>query len=720
MRRSFQVTISILVMFLICSHTSARSEAQKRAMTFLDIIEMRQCWGGDISPDGKWFIYSIITPVWSENKSGSDIYATPIGGKPRQVTFTKDRGEYSLNWYKDSSFFAFLSESPENKPQIFLMHPDSGETRQTTDDEYGVGSYGWSKDYKYLAYLGGDPGKRQIWIMPGKGGRAGKITAHKTFINSFIWSPDSKKIYFTAIDYVDSIDEERKVKGFDVIIKNAAKIPSHIWEIDIDSGEERRVTGGREYSIIEFIVSDDGTKLAFIGAPTGRYSTWFDNEIYMLDLSTNNISRITDNSTWEGNLSFSPDSRWLAFTIEENEIYMNLDKIYIAPTDGGKTKKLLGNFDYDGWISHWNAESSAIYFTAAVGVNYHLYRVSIENDEIEQITNFGNCVWFFKDEDSGKFIIAYSDPENPEDYYCSEPENFNARNNWIRLTDINPQVKDLSLGAYETIRWKSIDGTTVEGILVKPTTYQEGKRYPLIVQVHSGPAISYINYFEASSANYVHVFAANDYAVFQPNYRGSTGYGDRFMKGALGNYFRLGFEDIMTGVDHLIESGIAHPDSMGIMGWSAGGMFSNWALVSTDRFKAISSGAGVANWISLYAQTRFACEYYLQGNPYDNWEHYIDLSPLKHIKNARTPTLIHFGENDSVIPISQGDELYMALRKMGVPTEFIVYPNTGHNVSDMRYQMVKMQAEFNWFERWIRGKEGWIDWEDLIDTLEQD
>jgi dipeptidyl aminopeptidase/acylaminoacyl peptidase len=156
------------------------------------------------------------------------------------------------------------------------------------------------------------------------------------------------------------------------------------------------------------------------------------------------------------------------------------------------------------------------------------------------------------------------------------------------------------------------------------------------------------------------------------------------------------------------------------MGWSAGGMFANWALVSTDRFKAISTGAGVVNWISLYAQTRFACEYYFQGTPYDNWEHYIDLSPLKYIKNAKTPTLIHFGENDRIIPKSQGEELYMALKKMGVPTEFIVYPNMRHNISDMRYQMVKMQAEFNWFERWIRGKKGWINWKSLIETLEKE
>jgi len=261
----------------------------------------------------------------------------------------------------------------------------------------------------------------------------------------------------------------------------------------------------------------------------------------------------------------------------------------------------------------------------------------------------------------------------------------------------------------------------MEGILIKPVNYNEDRKYPLIVQIHGGPASAYTKSFSASYSTYVHIFAANDYVVFQPNYRGSTGYGEKFKKEIAGDYFRQAFDDIMSSVDYLIESEIVHPDSMGFMGWSAGGHWSNWTLVSTDRFKAISTGAGAVNWISLYAQTdvQSTREFYFMGTPYDNWEHYIEVSPLKYIKNARTPTLIHFGEDDRRIPRPQGEELYMALKKLGVPTEFIVYPNMPHGISEMRYQMVKMQAEFNWFEKWIRGKEGWIDWKKMIETLQE-
>ncbi len=710
-------TILIILSIILCyPFTQGKAEEKKQAMTFLDVIQMQYPWEPDISPDGKWFVYTISVADWEKNKRFSDIYITPLsGGKTKQITFTKDKNESSLKWYKDSSFFAFLSDRSGNKNQIYFMRPDSGEAWQVTDDKYGISSYEWSLDGKYLSYPGVKPGGRQIWIMPSEGGEAEKLTDHKTPISSYLWSPNSKKIYFIAPDSVDLLDKERKEKGFNVVIKDEIKIPSHLWEIDIETKEEKRLTGGNEYSVSQIVISDDGTKLAFIGKSIKRYATGLEAEVYLLDLNTNTISRITNNSVDEGSLSFSPDSKWFAFAIPHGEAYMNFNKIHVVPTEGGKTKKLLNNFDNESWLNFWSDDSRYIYFRAQVGVNWHLFRVSIDNDQIEQLTNFGGSTAFIKDKDSGKFFVSYLDPENPWDSYYSEPENFNNRDKWIKLTDSNPQVKEFLLGKYETISWKSTDSTTIEGLLIKPVNYREGIKYPLIVQIHGGPASAYYNIFDA----HVHIFSANDYVVFQPNYRGSRGYGEKFKKEIAGDYFRLSFDDIMTGVDYLIERGIVHPDSMGIMGWSAGGMLANWALISTDRFKAISTGAGAVNWISCYGQSgggEFR-EFYLKGTPYDNWDHYVEESPLKYTKNAKTPTLIHSGENDRNVPISQGQELYTALKKLGVPTEFIVYPNTGHAITDMRYRMVKMQAEFNWFEKWIRGKEGWIDWKEMIETL---
>jgi dipeptidyl aminopeptidase/acylaminoacyl peptidase len=660
--RKIKVTMFFLSILFFFPFTQGKAEEQKRVMTLLDIIQMRSLGmrgSGDISPDGKWFVYTIRVPDWEKNKRFQDIYITPLsGGETKQMTFTKDNNERFPKWYKDSTFFAFLSNRSEDKNQIYFMHPDGGEARKVTDDKYGVSSYKWSMDGEYLAFLGGKTEEKQIWIMPGEGGKAKKLTNHKTPISSFLWNPNGKKIYFIT--------------------------PAHLWEIDIETREEKRLTGENEYSVSQIVISDDGTKIAFIDSSTK-------SEVYLLDLNTNTISRITNNSLYEWSLSFSPDSKWFAFMCEDGEIFLNpWGKIYIMPTEGGETKKLLSNFDYYDFLGYfWGDDSRYIYFTSQVGVDYHLFSVSIDNDKIKQIAKFGGITFFIKDKDSEKFFISYTDPENSGDYYYSEPENIKDTNKWIRLTDANPQIKGFLLGKYETIRWKSIDGRTIEGLLIKPVNYREDRKYPLIVDIHGGPFSAEVKSFNA----YVHIFSANDYIVFQPNYRGSTGYGEKFKKETVGDYFGLSFDDIMTGVDYLIEREIVHPDSMGIMGWSAGGDLSNWAL-SNDRFKAISTGA--------------SSEF-----------------PKKYIKNAKTPTLIHCGEYDKN-NIRQSEELYITLKKLGVPTEFIVYPNTGHvigiieyGIGNMRYQMVKMQAEFNWFEKWIKGKKDWIDWNEMIETLKK-
>jgi dipeptidyl aminopeptidase/acylaminoacyl peptidase len=272
------------------------------------------------------------------------------------------------------------------------------------------------------------------------------------------------------------------------------------------------------------------------------------------------------------------------------------------------------------------------------------------------------------------------------------------------------------------MQWKSTDGKTVEGVLVKPVGYEKGKKYPLIVQIHGGPAGADTLSFHSSNTNYPNVYAAAGYFVLMPNYRGSTNYGERFKMEIAEHYFKQGYEDIMSGVDQLISQGMVDPDKMGVMGWSAGGHWSNWILTHTNRFKAISTGAGAMNWTSMYAETdvQRIREYYFRGKPYDNFDYLWDISPLKYIKNAKTPTLIHVVDGDPRVPRPQSEELHMGLKKLGVPTEFFVYPGNTHGIPDARNQVVKMTAEFNWFEKYVKGKQGWFTWKDLLDTLKDE
>ncbi|MFT4606253.1 MAG: dipeptidyl aminopeptidase/acylaminoacyl peptidase, partial [Rhodothermales bacterium] len=246
-----------------------------------------------------------------------------------------------------------------------------------------------------------------------------------------------------------------------------------------------------------------------------------------------------------------------------------------------------------------------------------------------------------------------------------------------------------------------------------------GRRYPLVVDIHGGPASADVRRFDNTAT----VYAGAGYAHFQPNYRGSTGYGNAHRTDIVGDYFTLGYQDIMTGVDHLIDEGIADGDRMGVFGWSAGGHWSNWILTQTDRFKAISSGAGTMNWISMYAQSDVQRnrQFYIGDEfLYENFEPYWNQSPLKYIANASTPTMVHVVAGDPRVPSPQSVELHMALKKLNVPTELFMYPGRSHGIPDARNRLVKSVSEMAWMDYYVRGMGEKFDWSMVLETLEEE
>jgi dipeptidyl aminopeptidase/acylaminoacyl peptidase len=348
--------------------------------------------------------------------------------------------------------------------------------------------------------------------------------------------------------------------------------------------------------------------------------------------------------------------------------------------------------------------------------------LDVRQDAVRQLTNEKASLSVERDEDSGVLLINYADGSTPATLFAVPAiDRIGDRSTWKQLTDANPQARTLALGEQEEISWKSKGGAAVGGVLVKPVGYQKGQRYPLIVAIHGGPASADVLGFNGGYNS--QVYAGAGYAVLRPNYRGSTNYGQKHRNDIVGNYFAPGYDDIMSGVDHLIAQGIVDPDRMGALGWSAGGHWSNWILVQTNRFKAISSGAGTSNWISMYAQSDVQRnrQYYL-GNklPYDDFDAYWKQSPLKYIRNAKTPTMIHVVEGDPRVPSPQSVELHMALKQIGVPTELFMYPGTTHGIPDPRNQLVKAVSEMAWMDYYVRGKGKRFSWREVLTTLEDE
>ena len=734
----YKRTIFGAIVFLGLSPSFACAGSQP--MTFLDVLKLRNVNQGTLSKDGRMFAYTLSTLDWKSGKRFTDIWVTATDGSAtRQLTFTGTQNETNPRFSPDAKWLAFQSdrEQPASATAVsvdgdsapgghlYLISPYGGEARKISEGATSTGTYAFSPDGKVIAFTQGRGEDRQLALYDLGGSKTTLLAKHATGVLAFAWSPDSSTLYFTSPDRVDENERKRMEAHFDVRIVNPVLAPHHLWELPLVSKHARRMTSGEDFSVGPFLVSKNGEWITFTGNSMDRYVDPLDrrdSEAYIYHVPSSKVERLTTNKAPESTPIVSPDGQWVAISAPDDFNYFRRNRVYVRPVSGGNWRKIAADWAGDVGTMEWSADSTKIYFSDGVGVSEELMAVDIVGGQVAALTRNQGAAIIQYHQDTAQFVIAYENPQRPRDYYIAKTADLNRRDAWMRLSDANPEVEKFALGSYETVRWKSSDGEMVEGILVKPVGFDPTKRYPLIVQLHGGPASAYMLNFSSSWGTYANVYAAGGYAVFQPNYRGSSNYGEKFRMQISGDYFRQGFDDIMSGVDDLIARGIADPDQLGMMGWSAGGHWSNWTLTHTNRFKAISSGAGAVNWISMYAETDVHPnrEFYFQGTPYENWDHYIAMSPLKYIKNAKTPTLIHVGHDDPRVPRPQSEELHMALKKLGVPTEFIVYPRMGHGLTEPRYQMVKMVAEYKWFEKWIRGKQGWINWRELLDTIPAD
>ncbi len=665
--------LSVVVLFLVALNVDSHAQT-KRAMTLVDVLNVPNLTDPQLSPDGRQVAYVLAKADWKANKRIS---------------------------------------------HIWRVNGDGTGSVQLTSGQDGETSPRWSPDGRTLAFLAkrGAEEATQIYLLPNSGGEAQALTAQASAIADIRWAPDGKSVFFVAPEPKTDEEKAREKAKDDVFAFDEDYKQRHLWRVSVSDRKTERLTTG-DYSVLSYDLSRDGRRVAFNRAPTPLLGTSEESEVWIMNADGSSASQLTHNGIAERSARISPDGTqviFLAGANEKFESYYN-GKIFVVPSAGGAAKLLAADLPYAVDAADWSRDSASVYFLANLGVHNELFQLDVKSGKARQLTDGQHALggWSFVAE-ADRHVMTIDDAENTGDVWLIGSANPGTPTRVTHVFDYLAQ--DFRLPRQEKVQWKGADGVTVEGLLYYPLDYREGQRYPLAVQTHGGPQAS-DKYGLAEWGSYVPVLTAKGYLVFKPNYRGSTGYGDSFLRDMVGHYFQNAHLDVMTGVDYLIAKGIADGDRMVKMGWSGGGHMTNKIITYTTRFKAASAGAGATNWISMYAQsdTRTFRTPWFGGTPWQKnapIDTYWENSPLKYVSNVQTPTIILVGEKDVRVPMPQSVEMYRALKSNGVPTHLYVAPREPHGWQELRHELFKMNVELDWFEKYAIGRR--YEWEKAPD-----
>ena len=624
--------------------------------TIDDLINLKRVGAPAISPDGRQAAYTIREANWDENAYETEIWIGDAGGQPRQVTNAK----------KSS------------------MQP------------------AWSPDGAWLAFISDRDGKRQLYRIALKGGEAERLTSGDEGVNAFAWAPSGNQIAFTMLDPVTDAMKEREKSWGDVRLEDQDPRYTHLHVLDVAAKTARQVTKGN-FVVGNFDWSPDGRHIAFDHRSTSDPSDSGTADISVVLPATSEVKVVVAHDGPDTNPRWSPDGTRLAFVTAMGKPFFYYQNSVIATIAPGSpnARSLTEAFDEEPNLIAWT--KAGLLFSASQRTWSYLFSL---NPDTKSITRHAvRDEWigggFSITPDGSRVAFIGSSPtEFPDVYIAPLPEMTPAR-----ISNAGAQVASWPKHTREVVRWKSQDGAEIEGVLHKPADFQKGRRHPLLVVIHGGPTgVSRPSPYGSSSYYPIDAFLAKGAIVLEPNYRGSAGYGEKFRSLNVRNLGIGDAWDVLSGIDELVTQGLADRDRVGAMGWSQGGYIS--AFLTTrhaDRFKAISVGAGISDWMTYYVNTDIHpfTRQYLKATPWDDPKIYADTSPMTYIKQAKTPTLIQHGEDDARVPIPNAFQLYQGLRDQGVPVQLSIFKGFGHGLNKPKANRGAMQQNLDWFTRYV-------------------
>ena len=587
--------------------------------------------------------------------------------------------------------------------EIWIGDAATGQSRQLTNARGSSLQPAWSHDGHWLAFISDRDGKRQLHRIAVRGGEAERLTSGEEGVTSFAWSPSGNEIAFTMQDPVSDAIKEREKRFGEIRIEDQDQRYTHLHLLEVATKTTEQLTKGN-FVVGSFDWSPDGRQIAFDHRATSDPADGGTADISVVLPATGAVSVAVAQEGPDSNPHWSPDGTELAFVTSMAKPFFYFENSVIATVSPGvpAVKPLTSAFDENPNLIDWTP--AGIAFASSQRTWSYLFTLNRATSAITRHTAGETWIGgsFSVTPDGKRAAFIASGPAEFPDVYIGDVASLSSAK---RVSDTGAQIAAWPKHTHEVIRWKSQDGAEIEGVLHKPVDFQAGRRHPLLVVIHGGPTgISRPVPYASGSYYPIDAFLAKGALVLEPNYRGSAGYGERFRSLNVRNLGIGDAWDVLSGIDALVQQGLVDRERVGSMGWSQGGYISAFLTTRhSDRFKAISVGAGISDWMTYYVNTDIHpfTRQYLKATPWDDPRIYADTSPMTYIKQAKTPTLIQHGEDDARVPIPNAFQLYQGLRDQNVPVQLSIFKGFGHGLTKPKANRAAMQQNLDWFTRYI-------------------